>query len=668
MARRVKNQSDWFDKQRILRSQWSERIKKHSPAAKSELAALEHDFGISPVFADPQKFEDARELITEYMNALRDIREGIEREKLELKRMLEGEKEPPKKRGGRGRGKGKPKVTTGIVRPEVGKLYTDPSTGEKLYIVDTVKGIGENVAGVTFNVDSVQTSAVDEEKAAYWADLARKAIAEARHFALQARKAADANRLLDERKAKSAGKKAAAAAKEYENKAKFYAGIRYRFNVTKRGRKIEQRPGDPPLYNHPDENRLFKWEDDAILRARRVITASLLWYEKRRKAGRKIEEEERRAKERKKIRKETKARIRPRTGRRIVKAGSYEAEVLGIAPGTIVTEEVREDIRPAEVLRIRREAEAKARARERRGKKGGKRSPARRSSISAWEGEPEGEPKKHRLVQRGSHEHLVLGLKPGTPIKTPGGARRGGSAAEVPKPRRKPSGRLAAGERRLIEAEISPTGKFKMPKKPKDNPFFGSDTSELEAQAEQALANYKEEISSWQHSMQMGRTNGQALIRAYDWLENARANYSLAEMKQKAKRVQAQKGKIRDAIVALMGESGSDLFSNPKNPSTKTHLKTGSKFLAKSEKQWDKYCKSLKINDLLDAYQSLIIAERELGYAKDKKGVAQAKSGLKAAHAELAVHKKKASKKKSTKKKSTKKKASKKKASKKKAK
>ena len=102
-----------------------------------------------------------------------------------------------------------------------------------------------------------------------------------------------------------------------------------------------------------------------------------------------------------------------------------------------------------------------------------------------------------------------------------------------------------------IEADVF--GKtFKTPKKAlKGNPLgFGS--SVYVKQAEKSARKYKEELSRWERSMSTARPKYKSLMSAYDWLENVRANLSLDEQKDAARRVQQKKEELRDVIVALM--------------------------------------------------------------------------------------------------------------------
>lgn len=480
MSRRVKNSKSWLEQTRENWQRWRALIAKHSPQAKAELIQLEQDYQIKPLMEQPQRYEGAQAQINEFMGALEDLKIGVQREQL---RARGGEPEAAwKQRQAKSqrvshRKKGERKVIV--------KTGRDPKTGEKLAILERAKpgereivegirpgqiveipgteNVIGNVGGVVYKVTRVKTQ----------------------------------------------------------------KGPRYQFNVTKYGRKIIPIEGAPPLYNHPDEKKLFARRDDAEIRARRVINASLIWYEEHRSQ---IKERMRLAGQRK----ETHAKIQATR-----------------ASGTS------------------------------------------RALREAWE------------------------------KKTGKKARK-----RTSNPKRA------------------------------SNPIFGGGSNAMLAQAKDALAHYQSDFATFKRSMSRGDPNFAALMSAYDWLENARANFSLAEKKSDARAVQGRKEDVRDTIISLMRASDAeDIIDaayrlNPgkgkkrskkrskKNPTPQTHQKIGTNFLKKSEKAWGKYCKSLKTKDLLDAYEDLILAKQELGYAGDKSGVDQARAGLLSARDELASLKK----------------------------
>lgn len=492
MARRVKNQSkskSWLEQTREDWKQWRSMIASHSAQAKEELRQLEEDYQIKLLMEHPERYEGSRSQISEFMNALEDLKAGALREKLRARggapestwKEREKVKVKAQARAARKKKEGK---TEGIRKVTV-KMGIDPKTGEKIPIIErakkgereTIEGIrpGEvseiegtesligNVGGVIYKVTRVKTP----------------------------------------------------------------SGSRYQFNVTKLGRRLLPVPGAPPLYDHPDENKLFHIRSDADIRARRIINAALIWYEEHRSKVFTPQEHLRKAGHRK----ETHEKIK----------------------GTRTTKMSR-DLR------------------------------------EAWE---------------------------------------------------KKTGKKAKSSRGRIS-----------------NPLFGGKSDDLIAQAKSSLSQYKSEFRTFERSMGRGNPDFGSLMSAYDWLENARANYSLAEEKGDARSVQARKEEVRDSIVSFMAACDVDeildagyRMGNPskkrskkkgskKNPTKETHQKLGTGFLNKSEKSWAQYCKTLKIKDLLIAYENLILSEQELGYAKDKNGLAQARAGLKAARDELASLKK----------------------------
>ena len=552
MARRVKNAKSWLEEQRQDYAEWAKVIRSHSPQAAAELNELERDFSAKTLLAHPDRFEGAQGLIKEFMEGAGDIRDGVQREAMlargglresgwksrEVKKRKAREKEGRKEvREAKRVAEGKaPRARRG--RTVEAQSGFDPATGEQLFIIDSVKELGDNVAGVTFDIHKVDTAA---------------------------------------------------------------DGIRYRFNVTKRGRSIKSVEGAPNLYDHPDEKKLFKTEEDAYLRARRVIHAALIWYEERRRGSRGTRDKARRGKLHKKVAKEmrrprgagisSKSSTRPSS--HIVRTGSYEADILGLKVGT----RVKEEFEGGEALR-----EASMAKRSRR--KGKKVSP--KGGVKAWD---------------------VEGVS--------ASVRRGKSAREI------------KGAGRLVEAEMR-GGKLRTPKKMrKGNPLFGG-PSEPERAAKTAVARYKSEHAAWVRSMNIGKPKFDALMRAYDSLENARANFALADMPEESKMANTRIIQVRDTITSMMEAQGPEDYIDAayeENPSKTGHQKNGTKFLNKSEKAWDKYCDGLQSKDLLCAYECLILAEQELGYAKDKNGLKQVKVGMKASRSELTSRLKKTDKK-----------------------
>lgn len=467
MARKI-NSKSWLEQTREDWKAWRSMIGRHSSQSKSELLQLEEDYQIKPLMKHPERYEGSRAQISEFMEALKDLREGVLKEQLMARG---GSPESAWKQ----RGKPKGRKRKGA-RTVVAKMGIDPKTGEKLAIVERAKkgereivegirpgqmvevpgteNIIGNVGGVVYKVTRVRTQ----------------------------------------------------------------KGSRYQFNVTKYGRKILPEPGMPPLYNHPDEKKLFARREDADIRARRVINAALIW----------LEEHKSQIKERMRI------------------AGSRK--------------------------------------------------------------------KTHGKIQQSRTPKLSRELR-------------------------------AAWEKR--------TGK-------KANKRRSNPGNPMLSQAKNALAHYKSQYAKFQRSMRRGDPNFVALMSAYDYLENARANFSLAEQESDARAVEERQDEVREAIIAMMSACDVDEFLdaayalNPSkkkkkrskkkkkvNPPSQEHQKIGTACLKKSEQHWNKYCSTLKTNDLLKAYENLILAEQELGYAGDKAGLAQAKVGMKAARAELASLKKK---------------------------
>lgn len=120
------------------------------------------------------------------------------------------------------------------------------------------------------------------------------------------------------------------------------------------------------------------------------------------------------------------------------------------------------------------------------------------------------------------------------------------------------------------------------------------------------------------------------------------AKKTSADMKREVDRDPAVQAALEDvrrierAEGALaMEERILDAREPKKNPSREAHSQTGHAHLLLSQRCWDRYCKNRSVKALMDAYEALVIAHKELSYAKDGVFLKQAKAGLRAARAEL---------------------------------
>ena len=166
---------------------------------------------------------------------------------------------------------------------------------------------------------------------------------------------------------------------------------------------------------------------------------------------------------------------------------------------------------------------------------------------------------------------------------------------------------------------------------------------------------YRKLKAQWEKAFSGGKMSLKKVMRGYDHLWLARMHYNLGGDSQGADEVNEDRVELRGMITDTFDECAEELGDTRKkmvaqakvktvyaagaksNPTKAQHKAIGQKFLKKSEKAWDKYCKGgCKLNDLLDAYEDLSIAYEELKHAGDRKGMAQAKEGLKAARAEIA--------------------------------
>lgn len=178
-------------------------------------------------------------------------------------------------------------------------------------------------------------------------------------------------------------------------------------------------------------------------------------------------------------------------------------------------------------------------------------------------------------------------------------------------------------------------------KNPSANPFsFSTSGSSAKRAADRAAAKYVEYAEEWQESLAERDPSFAKIMKAYDFVENARANYLLAEEPELAARMQEEKREIRKQIILIFKTCYRELESRRKknpshNPGKSEHAKIAKKHMAKAETAWKKYCDDCKVTDLLNAYKHLEIAREEFHHAGDTEAVAEAKEIIKQARAAL---------------------------------
>lgn len=174
---------------------------------------------------------------------------------------------------------------------------------------------------------------------------------------------------------------------------------------------------------------------------------------------------------------------------------------------------------------------------------------------------------------------------------------------------------------------------------PRKNPskpfqFSHSETGALK-QGKKSYDNYKGWMEKWEKSLEDGKPNFRYLMRAYDHIENARANFTIAEDRRLAEEASNLKTDLRGNIVQMFKLCSRELRQRRSNPSSADHKEMASSHMMKADACWKKYCDSCGITDLLNAYKHLELAREEFQHAGDSEGTANACARIKLARKEL---------------------------------
>jgi len=175
-----------------------------------------------------------------------------------------------------------------------------------------------------------------------------------------------------------------------------------------------------------------------------------------------------------------------------------------------------------------------------------------------------------------------------------------------------------------------------IPKGNPSNPFsFRRSESATIKQGKKALEKSKEWQARWDESLKAGKPDFAAVMKAYDHIENARANFVLGEDKGRADKAMDRKSSLRRNIIEMFKTCTRELSKRKSNPTRGDHQEMGNSHMEKADACWKKYCEGCNVTDLLNAYKHLEIAREELQHAGDSDGVAQARARIKLARQEL---------------------------------
>jgi len=177
---------------------------------------------------------------------------------------------------------------------------------------------------------------------------------------------------------------------------------------------------------------------------------------------------------------------------------------------------------------------------------------------------------------------------------------------------------------------------------PRNNPsspfsFLKSDTS-ASRQAEKSLQSYAKAQDKWKESLAAGRPRFSYVMKAYDALENARANLLLSGQKEKSEKVDARKASLRQELVDIFSTCSRSLsagYEPERNPQPETHKKKADEFCEKAKNAMSLHKEKGSFAKLLDAYKYFECAKLEYRSAKNKTGLKKATTGAKKAREAL---------------------------------
>jgi len=190
---------------------------------------------------------------------------------------------------------------------------------------------------------------------------------------------------------------------------------------------------------------------------------------------------------------------------------------------------------------------------------------------------------------------------------------------------------------------------------PKSNPsvfssFFEEDnTPTATRQTLDSLEEFKNSRKRWKKSLKENDPDFDAYFKAYDAVENARANAYLAGKKKIGKKALQMKRDFRQEGITLMtsmkGSFGEEYEEGEytvtqdgparRNPGPEAHRRIGNEKLDKAERSLATYMRNGNSTSLLNAYKHFELALEELSYAKDREGIRRAKKGINIARGEM---------------------------------
>ena len=171
-----------------------------------------------------------------------------------------------------------------------------------------------------------------------------------------------------------------------------------------------------------------------------------------------------------------------------------------------------------------------------------------------------------------------------------------------------------------------------IPRNNPSNPFsFSASQEKALKQGHKALDKYKEYRDEWEESLGEDKPNFTKVMKAYDHIENARANFVLAGERNLADKANEIKRDLRHGVIELFKVCAKELRQRRSNPSKGDHQEIAASNMQKANASWAKFCESCNLTDALNTLQHLAIAREEYQHAGDSEGVEQARVKIKLA-------------------------------------
>ena len=226
-------------------------------------------------------------------------------------------------------------------------------------------------------------------------------------------------------------------------------------------------------------------------------------------------------------------------------------------------------------------------------------------------------------------------VKAGIHRRTPGQSAARERAAQEKKEERKKKkardrqrseGREARyGEPRQRSVESSPGRKITyIPRKNPSNPrSFELSESAAYRHGVKSREGYEKWKDSWEESLREGKPNFGAAMKAYNFIENARVNFTLAGDDRRAQEAAEIRKSIRHNLIEALKVCRKELSGRRLNPEPSEHRRTYGRYMSKMDAALDRWSETGNIVCLIDAYKYAELSYAEAQNANDT-GMAEA--------------------------------------------